>query len=525
MVCSRIGIMNGMENKVTCGREEGTKSMKDQKMGKKRQEEETQIDLFQLFRGTWKNLRRFWWLAALLVLIGAVGFSVFQLFCRKLMYESSATFTVATESSASGNYGFYYNNETAAQLSNTFPYILESNYFQSTLLERLDEDTLNGTITSETITNSNVVTMKVQSTDPQDAYAILTAAIEIYPETAHFVLGDISFEMLTEPKVPKEPYNQIGFLRSIGIGAVAGFMIILVFCGGLALFRKNVCDTEDMKRITSSRCLARIPHVRVKVRSKTCDQRTLFLQGHSSYGYQESIRTLVNRITRSMEEEEGKILLVSSTVAGEGKSVTAVNLALKLGEDGYQVLLIDGDLRKQKNEELIGVQAAYGLEDVCTWDDEETAWEMIQKNSQEIGRKGVCFLGKTRRVAQPASVLTSEKIRMFLEAMRKKVDYIIIDSPPCVMFQDASILAEYSDAVLYVVRYDQLPLDKIRYGIASLGGKKNKFLGYVFNDCPETSGRYGYGQYSYGKYSYGRYGYGRDGYRRSGKKEEEQERI
>ena len=119
----------------------------------------------------------------ILILAGAGGFYAFQNLSYEPLYASSATFTVATGDGENGTYNFYYNRNTADQMSRTFPYILDSSFFRSALLERLGTDTLNGTITSETVENSNMVTMRVESPDPEDARKILDTALEIYPET------------------------------------------------------------------------------------------------------------------------------------------------------------------------------------------------------------------------------------------------------------------------------------------------------------------------------------------------------
>lgn len=480
------------------------------------QKEGMEIDLYLLLGELWKNLKNLWWLTVLLMVIGAGIFCVFRFGFQTPMYESSATFTVATGEESGGSFSFYYDSSTADQLSKTFPYILESSYFRSVLLDQLDTKSLNGTITAETITNSNVVTMKVQSTDPQDAYDILVAAITVYPETAHFVLGDISFEMLTEPVVPTAPYNQSGVLQTIITGASAGLVTALLFCSLLALFNRNVCSAEEMKKISSIRCLARLPRVRFKARSENRDTRVTFLNERLSFGYNESIRILANRVVKTLKQSSGKVLLVTSTVVGEGKSVTAVNLAHKLGTDGYKVLLIDGDMRKQSDGELLDIKGEYSLEDVLAAENEAGALAGVVRNSRVVRSTGVCFLGSGKTVSQPASLLSNEKIRYFVKAMREKMDYIIIDTPPCSMFQDAAILADYADGVLYVVKYDRLSARKIRDGLRTLGGQKAMIIGYVFNGCPEASGGYGYGRYGYGKYGYGRYGYGRYSYGKYG---------
>ena len=186
--------------------------------------DEGEVDLLQLATDVGKHFRRLWWLCMLLILVSTVAVPGSLYVLRSPMYQSSASFTVAT-GEESGSYSFYYDSGTADQLSMTFPYILESGYFRSVLLEHLGTNNLNGTITAETISGSNVVTMKVQSSSPQDAYAILTTAIEIYPEAAHFVLGDISFSMLTQPQIPSEPYNRPSIGKSCLLGAGLGMLL------------------------------------------------------------------------------------------------------------------------------------------------------------------------------------------------------------------------------------------------------------------------------------------------------------
>ena len=122
-------------------------------------EEELEIDLGRVFLGMWKLFRRLWWMVLLLILAGAALFTLYQRLGKKPLYASSATFTVETGNETSGTYGFYYNQETADQLSKTFPYVLESGFFRNMLLEHLGSDSLNGIITAETIESSNVVTI------------------------------------------------------------------------------------------------------------------------------------------------------------------------------------------------------------------------------------------------------------------------------------------------------------------------------------------------------------------------------
>lgn len=471
------------------------------------QNDEIEIDLGRLIRSMWKSFLKLWWLVLALVVAGAAVFTLYQRIYNEPLYACTATFTVATGDESSGSYSFYYDSTTADQMSKTFPYILESSFFRNTLLEQLATDTLNGTITAETIEDSNVVTMRVESPSAEDARAILDAAIAVYPDTARFVLGDIQFNMLDEPTTPTEPFNQMGLKRSVAYGALGGLFLSVCILGVLALLRQTARDQDEMKEITSLRCLAAVPLVRLKARKNQKQQKISVLDERLPYGYRESMRSLKVRLERKMDGSGDKVLLITSTAAGEGKSTLAVNLARLMAADQKNVLLIDGDLRKPSDAVLLGIRGRYSLRSVL--DEKKNSGELIGKSK----KSGIYFLGGTKKTDQPAPVLSSKAVREFIALMREKMDYIIIDSPPCGIFQDASLLSEYADSILYVVKYDSVPKRRIREGIASLSGSRAGFTGYVFNEAPETGGAYGYGRYGYG-YGYGRqkYGYGQRKY-------------
>lgn len=486
--------------------------MEDQK--KKIETEDNQIDLVMLFSSFRKILSKMWGLVVVLILVGAVGFYAFQrIWNYPPMYASSATFTVATGNRDSGTYSFSYNTSTADQLSKTFPYILESNFFKSVLLEEMGEDSLNGTISAETLTNSNVVTMRAESSSPEEARKILDAALEIYPSSARFVLGDVQFNYLDEPETPTEPFNRMGIVKSLAYGGFGGALVGCIILGLMALVRKTVRNPEEMKEMTSLRCLAMIPKVQFKARNKGGTQRISVLDKRLSYGYRESLRALGLRLANAMEKKKGKVLLVTSTASGEGKSTLAINISEIFAANGKNVALIDGDLRKQEDAALLDIEDGAGLQDIISGDLSVT--DAVRK----LDEKGIWFLGSKKSVKQPASILSSPKIVQFIEDLKKKMDYIVIDTSPCGLFQDAELLTDVADSILYVVKYDEIPQRKIREGISFLGERKAEFLGYIFNAYPESVGEYGYGRYGYGKYGYGKYGYGKYGYGSYGQQE------
>ncbi len=467
--------------------------------------DEMEIDLAVLFRDFFKIFSKLWWLVLILIAAGIAAYGAFSFVRYTPMYRCQATFTVATGDEDSGTYNFYYSQNTADQLSRTFPYILESSYFRSVLLETLGTETLNGSLSAETVENSNMVTMTVTSSSAGDAYEILNAALTVYPETARFVLGTIQFHLIDDPQAPTAPYNRPVPRQIVLRGGLAGAVLGIVILGILALFRKTAKTPDEMRRFTSLKCLAAVPAVKFKARRNQSGNRISVLNKRLSYGYVESIRALQIRLEHAMQKDGGKVILVTSTAAGEGKSTIAVNLAEMLATKGKKVLLIDGDLRKQQDGKMLGCTDSVGLGDIFRKD--HPAKAVIRRLSEE----NFWFLGGTHTVSKPAQILSHPQLGAFINAMKKKVDYVILDTPPCGIFQDAVLLAEHADAILYVVKYDFVPQPKIREGLSFLRDASSKFAGYVFNAYPQNMNDYGYGRYGYGKYGYGRYGYGKYG--------------
>ena len=103
-------------------------------------------------------------------------------------------------------------------------------------------------------------------------------------------------------------------------------------------------------------------------------------------------------------------------------------------------------------------------------------------------------------------------------SLREQLDYIILDTAPCGLFQDAAIVADWADAVLMVVRYDTVTKNNVAEALSMLDSRRADVVGYVLNAYPQSSNAYGYG---YGRYGYGKYGYGAYGSKYSELPEEE----
>lgn len=238
---------------------------------------------------------------------------------------------------------------------------------------------------------------------------------------------------------------------------------------------------------------------------KIKEDRKHILSSKSSFFLQEAYKSLRTNINFSLADQEGcKVILVTSAMQSEGKSVTALNLAISLAQTDQKVLIIDCDLRRPKLGRLLNISADMGMSNLLMDD------SMMDVTILHHDANGIDLILSGDIPPNPSELLSSGRMQKVMEILRARYDYIILDSPPVDMVIDAVVLAPQCDGVLFVVRANSSERGAVMYAIEQLEYAKAKVLGFVFNGMTgETAS--GYGKYRYKRY--GRYGY----YRRYGR--------
>lgn len=242
--------------------------------------------------------------------------------------------------------------------------------------------------------------------------------------------------------------------------------------------------------------------------------RAAILTKTSSFYTREAYKALRTNVNFSLADSEGcRVLLLTSGLQGEGKSITALNLAISLSEDGNRVILLDCDLRRPKLGRLLEISSINGLSDTIIHP--EILDEVITHYRTNLD---VMLAGHIP--PNPSELLGSARMSKLIDTLKQKYDYIILDTPPVNVVTDAAVTSRWADGVLFVVRANQSERGAVTHAVEQLGYAKANLLGFILNGVDaEATGyskyrykRYGYGRYGYGKYGYGRYGYSRNGY-------------
>lgn len=264
--------------------------------------------------------------------------------------------------------------------------------------------------------------------------------------------------------------------------------------------------TEKQKRKQAAAQAQRI--------SKVKHDRKHILSQNSGFYLREAYRALRTNVNFALADKEGsKIIMVTSSLQGEGKSLTALNLAIALGQMDKKVLLVDCDLRRPRMARLMNITAPVGLSNLLM---DFSLLDMALINSEE---HGIDLLLSGDIPPNPAELLSSNRMQKLMELMREKYDYVVLDSPPVDLVVDAVALSSQCDGVLFVVRADQSERGAVIHGMEQLEYAGANILGFVFNGVTSETAS-GYGKYRFRKYAlnnrrynkYYRYGYRSYGY-------------
>lgn len=301
------------------------------------------------------------------------------------------------------------------------------------------------------------------------------------------------------PAIPERPKK----IRSIAVGLVAGLLIGLALAFVQESLDSSVKTAEDAERLIGVPSLASVPLARPQRSSHLLSWRSgapangsaalATLRNPLSH-QAESYRALRTAILFSTAPRPPQTLLVTSAQPGEGKTCTSVNLGVVLAQRGGRVLIVDSDLRKPGISQALHLKSeADGLTGVLTGACEfEVAVQAIEPGSN------VWVLPAGPNPPNPAELLSSTRMEEVLKQARHSFDYIILDSPPALMFTDATILSTLVDGIVLVVNTGSTARSALVRSSRILRTAGGRVLGLVMNRSDADLNDYGgYDAYYY----------------------------
>ena len=329
----------------------------------------------------------------------------------------------------------------------------------------------------------------------QDLYLYLLQKREEAAISAAATVSNSSpLEEATSSGLPVKPNRRNSYL----IALLAGLMIPIAIIALLEMLNDKIREREEIARQTQAPIIGEIGHA---------GEETLIVQAGSRTVVAEQFRIMRTNLQYLVNKIPTPVILVTSSVSGEGKSFVATNYGAALALTGKKTVVLEFDIRKPRLLRGLQMQTSKGLSNYIVGN---AGIEEIVHQVPEFSNLYVIGCGPVP--PNPSELLLDKQVGKLFEELKARFDYIIIDSAPVGLVSDAFTLSAFANASLYIIRHGYTLKRQLSMVEDLYRQKRLPNIGLVINDI-QTQGRYkgyyGYGGGSYYGYGYG-YGYGGD---------------
>lgn len=409
-------------------------------------------------------------------------------------YASSTRLFVSTSESDSS--AAYTGNLFATQRVTSYADLVGSRQLAENVSQALggdlDPDELKAAVEATVVPET--VILQITATDPDPVLARQLA--QAYGEELAELVTD-----LETPQGKRDPLIKASIvdpaqvsttpvspqpLRNLGLAAVLGLLLGIGLAVARELLDTTVSSSDDVAAVTEAPILGNIA-------ADSAARRAPAEVLTQATPWAEAFRVLRTNMQYVEVDEEQKVIVLTSSLPGEGKSTTAINLAVTMAQAGHRVALVECDLRRPLIALRLGLDNAIGTTNV-----------LIGKVSladalQPYAETGVQVLACGPIPPNPSELLQTHAMGKLLLDLRERFDVVLLDAPPLLPVTDASLLATQADGAVVVVRHGRTTRDQLGHAIERLDAVDAKTLGVVINMAPtkKSSSAYGYG-YGYG---------------------------
>lgn len=448
--------------------------------GKNYGEKPIKIDINVLVRDLLKDF----WLIIIFGLSVAMCTYIAYSLLHKPAYKSSATFAVTTK----GANMVYTNLAAANMVAETLTRVFSSTVLENKVTKDLQLDKIPGKIEAKLIDETNLFVLTVTAKSPYLAYQIIRSIMDNYTNVTDNIFGNAILNLLEAPRLPAYSDNSPNYYRIMTISCLLGMAAMSGLLAYLSITRDNIKNEDDLVEKLSTRLLGVVYHEKKsqilrpfskKTKSLFWKKKNLLISSATvSFSFVEAIKKIRARYEYKASQKDRNVLLVTSVLAGEGKSTIATNLALSLAKKGHNVLLVDADFLKPSVYKILQREVDHGQEiGECILSSKDIKEALVFDEDS-----GLYLLLGSRLMSNSLDLILKESFNKLITASKKIMDYVIIDAPPITVSAHTELLADIADSSILVVRQSMAPTRAIQEAINILSDSSSEFMGCVLNN-------------------------------------------
>ena len=350
-------------------------------------------------------------------------------------------------------------------------------------------------VSTEVVPQTNILRVSVSASDPRGAQQLtqavagqLISLIAELENPARSRAAPIEATLVDPAALPPRP-DSPRTRRDIGLAVVLG-----LFLGVAAAVVRELADTRlrgprDIAAVVDAALIGEIPvdsRVRTEPLKAALDARC---------GRSEAFRVLRTNVQFSDSEGRSKVFLVTSALPREGRTTSAIDLAISLARGGADTVLVDADLREPAVGDRLGLERDTGLSTILVGD--ACVADAVRSFARVPNLK---VLPSGRRPGNPSELLQSTAMATLLRQLRETYDVVVIDAPSLLAYTDAALLSAQCDGALLLVRHGWVTKEQLGRAVQRLDAVHGRLFGVVLNMVPHLArdngallGRFGLG--------------------------------
>lgn len=454
------------------------------------------------------------WLVILAAILGAVLSFGGTCFLVTPLYESTAMFYVNNNSISVGEASLSISSAdiTASKsLVDTYIVILNTretltdvmdyagvSHSYSDLLEMLEAEAVNDT---------EIFQVTVTSPDPAEAEKLANSIAYILPKRISSIVEGTSAKIVDSAVIPSEPSSP-----NLTVNTLVGFLLGFVVCAGIIvlqeLFDITIREADDVTQLCKYPLLTSVPDMAAaskggydyrydqeKGKKKSSsgghgNKQPVLIGGGMSFAATEAYKLLRTKLQFSFADERScHVIGLSSALSGEGKSLTAVNLAYTLSQLDKKVILIDCDMRRPTLADKLNIARKPGLSSFLSGQADIDG--LVQFCGIKDDEQAFHVIAAGPNPPNPVELLSSARMAKVLKGLRHAYDYVILDLPPIGEVTDALAVVKEVDGMLLVVRQNYCNRVVFSEAVRQFSFVDAKVLGLVLNCTQDQGAKYG----------------------------------
>jgi receptor protein-tyrosine kinase len=435
-------------------------------------------------REMWSAIRAGWWLAVIGALVGglaAIGVSL----AMTPLYTAQTQLFISTTTSASE---VFQASQFSEKRAASYAELLTGAELAGRVVLALDlpmePQDLASQITATTRTGTVLIDVGVTDASPQRAVLIAEAygtefaqmVSELEKPTAAGV-SPVRVNVTDAPEVPRSPSYPV-MINNIAFGLLAG---LLAGCAAVIVrsrLDKSVSGPKEVSDLAGAPLLGVIPRDRELGTRHVIEENTFTDTA-------EAFRHLCANIQLLDGGDPPRVIMVSSPTPAEGRTTTAINLAMALVEVDRKVAILEADLRRPQVAQFLGVNGGIGLTNVLRGSAD------LSDAGQRYGEGGLVVIAAGPTPPNPSELIASDHMIELLGKLRGENDFVLVVAPPLLPVADASRLAALTDGVLLCARYGGSTREQLSSAARKVRGVGGRTIGVVLNAVPRRVARDG----------------------------------